>query len=123
MFVLCSPHNPVGRVWDRATLFRLADLRAPRHARRERRNPQRPGHERLPAIPIASISAESAANTVTLVAATKTFNLAGLGGSICDHCRQDLRARFEAVQHSLFGVANAAGVAAAEAAWRAGKRG
>ncbi len=123
MLVLCSPHNPVGRVWDRPTLERLASIC------RERRvlvvsdeihcDLVLPGHRHLP---IASLSPESAANTVTLLSATKTFNLAGLCGSLSVVADEGLRKTFEAHQHAVgAGSPNAVGVAASEAAWRHGE--
>ncbi len=61
-------------------------------------------------------------NTVTLVAATKTFNIAGLGGSLAIIPNRDLRARFEALQHGILsGAPNAVATVAAEAAWRHGE--
>jgi cysteine-S-conjugate beta-lyase len=123
MLVLCSPHNPVSRVWDRQTLERLAGFCARRgivvvsdeiHC-----DLVMPGARHLP---IASLSEESAQNTLTLVAATKTFNLAGLGGSIAIIPSEGLRGRFDAEQHAIFaGIANAPAAAAAEAAWRHGR--
>ena len=123
MLVLCSPHNPVGRVWERATLERLAAIC------RERRvlvvsdeihgDLVMPGHHH---VPIASLSAASAANTVTLVAATKTFNLAGLGGSLTIIASEEHRRAFEASQRAVHaGAPNVIAVAAAEAAWRHGE--
>jgi cystathionine beta-lyase len=72
--------------------------------------------------PIAAVSEESAANSVTLVAATKTFNLAGLGGSLSIIPDKDLRARFQGAQYGVFSAApNAVALAASEAAWRHGE--
>jgi cystathionine beta-lyase len=122
MIVLCSPHNPVGRVWDRQTLVRLAGICARRgvtivsdeiHA-----DLVMPGFRH---IPIASVSEEAAGITVTLMSATKTFNLAGMGGSITVISDPGLRSRVEAVQRAIFGgTPNAVAVAATEAAWRHG---
>jgi cystathionine beta-lyase len=124
MLVLCSPHNPVGRVWERETLARLADICRTRgvlvvsdeiHC-----DLVMPGFRH---VPIASISVESAANSVTLVAGTKTFNLAGLGGSLSIVPDKDLRAKFETVQHAVVSAApNALALAASEAAWRHGEQ-
>ena len=73
-------------------------------------------------IPIASLSEASAANTVTLVAATKTFNIAGIGGSVSIIADDARRAAFEAQQHAIFSPAgNAVAIAACEAAWRHGE--
>jgi cysteine-S-conjugate beta-lyase len=123
MLVLCSPHNPVGRVWERETLARLADICRARgvlvvsdeiHC-----DLVMAGHRH---VPIASISPESAANTVTLVAATKTFNLAGLGGSLSIVADKDLRAKFETVQRAVFsGASNSLALAASEAGWLHGE--
>jgi cystathionine beta-lyase len=123
MLVLCSPHNPVARVWDRATLERLAELCRARgvvivsdeiHC-----DLVMPGSRH---IPIASLSPAAAENVVTLVSATKTFNLAGLGGSLAIISSAALRGRFEEQQKAIFvGLANAPAVAAAEAAWTHGE--
>jgi len=123
MLILCSPHNPAARVWERGTLERLAEICRSRGVlvvsdeihfdlvMRGRRH-----------IPMASISDESAVNTLTLVSATKTFNLAGLGGSFTIIPRAELRRKFESTQHAVLGVApNAIAVAASEAAWRHGE--
>ena len=123
MLVLCSPHNPVARVWDRATLSRLEKICRTRGvlivSDEIHNDLVMPGFRHLP---IAALSEESALNTVTLVAATKTFNIAGLGGSLTVIPDSDLRARFEAVQHALFsGAPNAVAVSASEAAWRLGE--
>ena len=124
MLVLCSPHNPVGRVWEKRTLERLVEICA-RHrivivSDEIHADLVMPGHRHLP---VASVSAEAAAITVTLVAPTKTFNLAGMGGSVAIVPDPALRAKVDASHHAIFaGVANAAAVAATEAAWRHGAR-
>jgi cystathionine beta-lyase len=124
MLVLCSPHNPVSRVWETKVLLRLAEICARRkivivsdeiHA-----DIVMPGFHH---VPLASVSAQAAASSVTLLSATKSFNLAGLGGSLTVIPDPGLRAKVDAVQHALFaGVANAPAVAASEAAWRLGDR-
>ena len=123
MLILCSPHNPVGRVWERETLSRLAAICRARGvlvvSDEIHNDLVMPGFRHTP---IAAISEESAANSVTLVAATKTFNLAGLGGSLSIVPDEDLRARFQAAQNGLFSAApNAVALAASEAAWRHGE--
>jgi cystathionine beta-lyase len=123
MLVLCSPHNPVARVWERAALLRLEEIcrrRGVMIVSDEIHNDLvMPGYRH---VPISAVSEEAAANTITLVAATKTFNIAGLGGSLAIIPDKDLRARFEAVQHGIFSAApNAVAIAASEAAWRHGE--
>jgi cysteine-S-conjugate beta-lyase len=122
MLVLCSPHNPVGRVWEPETLSRLAEICAARNllvvSDEIHNDLVMAGHRHTP---VACVSEASAANTVTLVSATKTFNLAGLGGSLSIIPDEERRKAFEAQQWALFtGVGNAVAVAASEAAWRHG---
>jgi cystathionine beta-lyase len=123
MLILCNPHNPVGRVWERDTLLRLSEICRARGvlvvSDEIHNDLVMPGFRHTP---IAALSEKAAAGTVTLVAATKTFNIAGLGGSLAIVSDEDRRKKFEAVQHSIFaGVANAVAVAASEAAWRHGE--
>jgi cystathionine beta-lyase len=120
MLVLCSPHNPVARVWERDTLSRLEEICRARGvlivSDEIHNDLVMPGFRHTP---IAALSEDAAMNTITLVAATKTFNIAGLGGSLAIIPDRDLRARFEAVQYAVFSAApNAVALAASEAAWR-----
>jgi len=122
MVILCSPHNPVSRVWTRRELERLVETCARRRivivSDEIHCDLVMPGFIH---IPIASLSPEASRITVTLVAATKTFNLAGLGGSVAIAEDADIRKRLDAAQHAVFaGIANAFAAAASEAAWRNG---
>ncbi len=122
MLVLCSPHNPVARVWEPDTLRRLAAICAARgvviasdeiHC-----DLTMPGFRH---VPIATVSPEAASISVTLLSATKTFNLAGLGGALSVVPDPRLRARLEKGHSAIFaGPANAIAVVATEAAWRRG---
>ena len=79
MFILCSPHNPVGRVWTKEELLRIADICL-------RNNViviSDEIHNDLVFAPhkhisFASLSPEIENITITCHAASKTFNLAGL---------------------------------------------
>jgi cysteine-S-conjugate beta-lyase len=123
MLVLCSPHNPVGRVWEKGTLARLAEICARRgivvvsdeiHCDLVMR-----GHRH---VPFAMASEAAASVSVVLTSVTKTFNLAGLAGSISVVADPGLRKRLDAVYGSLYGgLANALAIPAAEAAWRDGE--
>ena len=81
-YLLCSPHNPIGRVWTRQELQRLAEI-CLRHdvlifSDEIHADFVYTGHRHTP---IATLSAEVAARTVTLTAPSKTFNIAGLQAS------------------------------------------
>jgi cystathionine beta-lyase len=122
MILLCSPHNPVARVWRREELEGLAEVCLRRglivvsdeiHC-----DLVFPGHRHLPT---AALSGELARRTVTLLSPTKTFNLAGLGGSLAVIADPELRGQFRAAKERLWSsVANACSVVSAEAAWRHG---
>ena len=122
LLILCSPHNPVARVWRKEELERMAEV-CLRHglivvSDEIHCDLVLPGHRHLPT---AALSGEVARRTVTLLSATKTFNLAGLGGSLAVIADPELRRRFRAAKEALWtSVANACSVAAAEAAWRHG---
>ncbi|HTP58577.1 MAG TPA: aminotransferase class I/II-fold pyridoxal phosphate-dependent enzyme, partial [Spirochaetia bacterium] len=104
MMVLCSPHNPVGRVWRRQELERLVEVCARRRlilvSDEIHYDLVMPGFRH---VPVASLSPEASRITVTLLAATKTFNLAGLGGSLAIAEDPEIRRRLDVVQHNLFG--------------------
>jgi cystathionine beta-lyase len=122
--ILCSPHNPGSRVWEQETLARLAGVCARRgililsdeiHC-----DLVMSGHRHVPA---AASCPEAAGITVTFVSPTKTFNLAGIGGSFTIIADSGLRARYQEQGRALWsGLANPLSLAAVEAAYRHGAR-
>ncbi len=75
MLILCSPHNPGGRVWTEAELKRVADF-ARRHdlllvSDEIHHDLVMPGHRHLPMATVTDLP------VVTMTATTKTFNIAG----------------------------------------------
>lgn len=123
MFILCNPHNPVGRVWQRDELLQMADL-CLRHnllicADEIHCDLVFPGH---PHIPIASLAPEIADRTITLMAPSKTYNLAGLKCAFAVIPNASLREQFLAARVDLVpGIANLLGYSAALAAYRDGQ--
>ncbi len=83
ILLLCNPHNPVGRVWTPEELGRLHDI-CSRHAIRVVSDEVYNGllYEGVRFTPMASLSASASLNTVTLLSASKTFNLTGLKHSL-----------------------------------------
>lgn len=78
-FLLCNPHNPVGRVWTKDELQRMADI-CLRHnvtiiADEIHNEIVMPGHKYTP---MASLSDEVADHCITCCSPTKGFNIAGL---------------------------------------------
>ncbi len=81
-FVLCSPHNPVGRVWTKDELQKMADL----CVKYDVLIISDEIHCDLvfsdyTHIPIASLSKEISEQTITCMSPSKTFNIAGLQAS------------------------------------------
>ncbi|MEJ2209300.1 MAG: pyridoxal phosphate-dependent aminotransferase [Anaerolineae bacterium] len=121
IFVLCNPHNPVGRVFQRDELEAMAEICLQHDmiiCSDEIHNELifRGHHHR----PIASLDPEVAQRTITLMAPSKTFHIAGLhfSGAIIDNA--DLRTRFVAAGQGLVSWVNLMGQVAALAAYRDG---
>lgn len=89
-FILCNPHNPVGRVWKKDELQRIADICLKYDVRviadEIWRDLVYRGHEFTA---FASLSKEVENITITCFSATKTFNLAGLQASFAVFPRKD----------------------------------
>ena len=79
LMILCNPHNPIGKIWDRETLSRIGEL-CRRHSVTVISDEihcdlTEPGAEY---VPFASVSETCRDISITCIAPTKTFNLAGL---------------------------------------------
>lgn len=118
LLLLCHPHNPIGRVYERDDLAAVAHLAAERdlvvvsdeiHAELTR-----PG----PAFrPLASISPEIEARTVTLNSATKAFNIPGVRCGVVSFGSGGLFDRYCRVFDPERGGVSLFGYAATRAAW------
>ena len=122
--ILCSPHNPVGRVWTRDELLRLGQVLLDHHvlvlSDEVHCDLIYPEYRH---IPFASLSPAFASHSVTFVAASKTFGLAGLQTSVAIIPSATLREPFVAMQDALgSGLVNTFGIAATMAAFRGGDR-
>ena len=123
MIILCSPHNPVGRVWTRDELTKLGVLCLRKNlliiADEIHEDIVYPGSNHTA---FASIAPEFADRTITCTSASKTFNLAGLHTSNIIISNQDLRERFQkTLTRCAVHSADPFGIAAAEAAFRYGE--
>lgn len=122
LMLLCHPHNPVGRAWRRDELEELAAFAARRgliicsdeiHSELL----LEPGR---PHLPLAAVSPQAAARTITLLAPSKTFNLPGLGCAVAVISDPALRARFERAKAGIVPHVNVLGLLAAKVAWEQG---
>lgn len=121
MMILCSPHNPTGRVWTREELVQMGEIvigngalmlsdeihcellfKGAKHT------------------PFASIATEFEQHSMVCMAPSKTFNLAGLNASIIIIPNKELRLRFNAARHGIVTRVNLFGLIAMEAAYRYG---
>jgi cystathionine beta-lyase len=121
LMILCSPHNPVARVWTREELTRVGEIvlkndaivvsdevhcellfKGNRHT------------------PFASISEEFAQHSLVCMAASKTFNLAGLVASTIIIPNRKLRDAFATARAGILPRPNALALVALEAAYRYG---
>lgn len=122
LFIFCNPHNPVGRVFSRDELCRVAEICLSRNVTicsdEIYSDLVFSGHEH---IPIASIDRDVAQQTVTLIAPSKTFNLPGLQCAVAIIQNPELRRRFQAAREGLAPWVNVAGLIAAQAAYREGQ--
>jgi cysteine-S-conjugate beta-lyase len=119
--IFCNPHNPVGKVYSREELERLAEI----CLRHKMTIISDEIHSDLvfsgnKHIPIASLSDEVAQSTVTLIAPSKTFNIAGLSCAVLICTNHELLKKIETASHGLLGDVNVLGLTAAIAAYREG---
>jgi cystathionine beta-lyase len=119
--VLCSPHNPGGRVWSREELSELAAFAAEHDllilSDEIHQDLILAGHNHVP-LPIAA--PEAMDRTVMLTAATKTFNIAGVMTGNVIIADPKLRARFAAVHLAAGSSPNRFGMLMATAAYADG---
>lgn len=121
LFILCHPHNPVGRLWTPEELTQLAEqclandvvicsdeihcdlvLDGRQH------------------VPMASLAPEIANNCITLMAPSKTFNIAGLGCSFAIVQNAQLRKQVKRAAAGIIPEVNILGLVAAIAAYEHG---
>lgn len=123
MFILCSPHNPIGRVWSKEELEKMGEICLKHnvlivsdeiHADLTFKD--------IKHIPIASISEDLSQNTITLMAPSKTFNIAGLHYGFAIISNPNLRETFEKwINISGLYMHNFTGLIAANTAYKYGK--
>ena len=122
LFFFCNPHNPVGRVWNRKELEKVADLCIRYNVlvvSDEIHSDLILGEHRH--IPLASLGKEIADLTLTCMAPSKTFNLAGLYTSMVIATNPELKKRYEKVLDAVHvGGDNILGQVALEAAYTHG---
>lgn len=121
VWILCHPHNPLGHVFERAELERIAEL-AVKHdlvvvSDEIHADLVMPGGRH---VPFESLGAEVSARTVTVTSSSKAFNLAGLRWAVMHAGHAPLGRALDALPGHYLGAPNIMAVAASVAAWTAG---
>ena len=123
LFMLCNPHNPVGRVFERHELERIAGI----CERRDLVICSDEIHcglvldEGRRHLPIAAIDESIAARTITLMAPSKTWNIPSLYCAFAIIPDDGLRRLFRRAMRGIVPHANLLGLIATEAAYRHGE--
>jgi cystathionine beta-lyase len=122
LFIICHPHNPVGRVWTQAELERVLDFC-------ERHDLTLVSDEihcdlildDLPHVATLSLGARAAARTIALYSPSKTYNLPGLACSYAVIPDEQKRAAFKKAARGIITEINAFGYAGCAAAYQHGE--
>ena len=119
LLLLCNPHNPTGRVFERPELEAIAAAAVERDlvvvADEVHADLAYPGSTH---IPFGSLAPEVAARTVTITSATKAYNIPGLRCGLIHFGSTALREKFRTrIPDRLLGKVNRFGVEATVAAW------
>lgn len=119
--LLCHPHNPMGRSFDRGELSAVAEV-AQRHDLLVISDEIWGDLTYPPArhIPFASVSAEAASRTVTVTAASKAFNLAGMCCAVGHLGHDGVADAVKALPDHVLGAVSSPGAEATLAAWTLG---
>jgi len=123
LLLLCSPHNPVGRVWNREEQLALLAV-AERHDLIVCSDEIHAGlvlDDGVSHIPFAALSPEAARRSITLHAPSKTYNIPGLGCSFAVIPDAALRRSFQRAMAGIVPHVNLLGYTAALAAYRDGE--
>lgn len=123
LFILCSPHNPVGRVWTKDELIRVGDICVKHNvlvvSDEIHADFVYEGNKHLV---FAGLKPEYLDRTVTCTAPSKSFNLAGLQVSNIFIVNRDIRSKFkEEITKSGYSQLNTMGLVACQAAYEHGR--
>ena len=123
LMILCNPHNPVGKIWEKDTLKKIGELCEKNHvvviSDEIHCDLTAPGMEY---IPFASVSDACRENSITCIAPTKAFNLAGLQSAAAVVPNPNLRHKvWRALNTDEVAESNSFAITAAIAAFEQGE--
>ncbi|MCL1937407.1 MAG: PatB family C-S lyase [Candidatus Azobacteroides sp.] len=101
LLILSNPHNPIGITWDRETLQELAEICYEKNvlvvSDEIHSDMALFGHQH---IPFATVSQQARQNSITFMAPSKTFNIAGIVSAYSIVPDEEIRRRFYSFLHS-----------------------
>lgn len=122
LLIFCNPHNPVGKVYKRDELERLAEICLRKNlvicSDEIHCDLIYPGNHH---IPIASLSSEVSDRTITLMSPSKTFNIPGLQCAFAIITNPVLRKKFTLAGKGLVSWVGIMGLTASKAAYAGGQ--
>lgn len=123
LFILCSPHNPVGRVWTRGELEKLGDICLKHHVTvvsdEIHADFVYPEHQHLV---FPSVKPAYLENTILCTSPSKTFNIAGLQISNIFIANEAIRRQFtDEIKRTGYSELNTLGLVACQAAYEGGE--
>lgn len=124
LFIFCNPHNPVGRVWTKEEIVKLADICVKHDVKivsdEIHSDFVYPGHKH---IVLSDIAPEYEKITITCTAPTKTFNLAGLQISNIWISNEEIRKVVKReIAKTGYDEPSITGIAACQAAYESGEQ-
>ncbi len=118
ILLLCSPHNPVARVWSKEELLKLGEICLENNtliiSDEIHADLTFEGYEHTP---LASLSKELAANSITMMSPSKTFNIPGLHTSMVIISNPKIRKQFKAAKSYLLNKGGIFGLVALKTAY------
>ncbi|WP_269284520.1 PatB family C-S lyase [Oxalobacter aliiformigenes] len=123
LFILCNPHNPVGRIWTKAELTAMADICRAHDVKivsdEIHADFAFPGHAYTP---FGTLGDPYLREAVICTAPSKTFNIAGLQVSNIFIADEEIRRKFrQEIDATGYSQMNTAGLVAAQAAYEEGE--
>lgn len=121
ILLLCNPHNPTGRCFEKDELQAIADV-ALAHDLIVVANEVHMDFVYAPArhTPFAALGAEIAARTITLSSTSKGLNIAGLRCAVAHFGSEALQTRFKRINTHIMGTPSIFSIVGSEAAWQFG---
>ncbi len=124
LLLLCNPHNPIGKIWDKETLSKIGDLCLKHNvvvlSDEIHCDITTPGHKYTP---FASVSDACKYNSITCISPSKAFNMAGLKSAAISVPNPNLRHKvFRAINNDEVAEPNSFAITAVVTAYEKGEK-